>query len=131
MLSPTSCLSPKSEPLSPSPPSSRRAPSIDSMSASMSSSSSSSHPPSPSSSDHSDHAAAATNLAFEASLSPPYSPPEMKVQIGPMVGQVSNRGLIQTHNSSLLAVQDLAKVKLPIPKVTKPGMYYFRVTYYH
>ena len=125
MLSPASCASPKSEPLSPSPPSSRRAPSIDSMSASMSSSSSSSHPPSPSSSDHSDHAAAATNLAFEASLSPPYSPPEMKVQIGPMVvnGQVSNRGLVQTHNSSLLAVQDLAKVKLPIPKVTKPGMY--------
>ena len=128
MLSPASCASPKSEPLSPSPPSSRRAPSIDSMSASMSSSSSSSHPPSPSSSDHSDHAAAATNLAFEASLSPPYSPPpEMKVQIGPMVvngakvGQVSNRGLVQTHNSSLLAVQDLAKVKLPIPKVTKPG----------
>ena len=126
MLSPVSCASPKSEPLSPSPPSSRRAPSIDSMSASMSSSSS--HPPSPTSSDHSDHAAA-TNLAFEASLSPPYSPPEMKLQIGPVVvngakvGQVSNRGLVQTANSSVLTVQDLAKVKLPIPKVTKPGTY--------
>ena len=122
MLSPVSCASSKSEPLSPSPPSSRRAPSIDSMSASMSSSSS--HPPSPTSSDHSDQAAA-TNLAFEASLSPPYSPPEMKLQIGPVVvngakvGQVSNRGL----NSSVLTVQDLAKVKLPIPKVTKPGTY--------
>merc|ERR1719322_1735753 len=67
MLCPSSCASPKSEPLSPSPPSSRRAHSIDSMS------SGSSHPPSPSSSDHSDHATAATNLAFEASLSPPNS----------------------------------------------------------
>ena len=71
---------------------------------------------------------AATNLAFEASLSPPYSPPEMKLQIGRVVvnngakvGRVSNRGLVQTSNSSVLAFQDLAKVKLPIPKVTKPG----------
>ena len=88
MLSPASSASLKSEPLSPSPPSSR-APSIDSSPPPPSSSSSSSHPPSPSSSDYSSEfggsqsaaaaAAATTNLAFEASLSPPYSPPEMKV----------------------------------------------------
>ena len=82
MLSPASSASLKSEPQSPSPPSSR-APSIDS-SPPPPSSSSSSLPPSPSSSDYSSElgtqSAAATNLAFEASLSPPYSPPEMKVQ---------------------------------------------------
>ena len=76
---------------------------------------------------YADHVTAATNLAFEASLSPPYSPPpEMKVQIGPVIVNGSNRNIVhQTppppNPASVLAVQDLAKVKIPIPKVTKPG----------
>ena len=52
----------------------------------------------------------------------------MKVQIGPVVvNNGSNRNIVHqtapppNQAASVLAVQDLAKVKIPIPKVTKPG----------
>ena len=48
------------------------------------------------------------------------------MQIGPVVvnggGAPNGCGVVRTPNSSVLAVQDLANVKLPIPKVAKPGI---------
>lgn len=129
----------KSEPLSPSSPSS-------------SSCSSTNHqmPPSPSNSDHSEKDLSMNKFLTQTSnapkivgqfsplknnanliLSPPNSPPENCITTSasnwqPVIQVVSTSGnFVSNHNQAptIMTMTGLSNVKLPIPKVQRPGMY--------